>query len=175
MTVGGIMVRYYSKKELTQLLKDKAEALGRLPMPEDFNANESKAVLSYYKKWSKALKHAGITDKTINTSKPAAQEKIKTESAPKPAEKKTVQKDAPKEKAPSKPEESVVEKESKPSGSRRYSKSIITKMLLDEVQRLGKKPTRKEIDENKNLPTVSTCLRYFNTTKMTDVWNEILN
>ena len=59
-------------------------------------------------------------------------------------------------------------------GRRRYSKSIITQMLLDEFKRLGKKPTRKEIDANKNLPTVSTCLNYFGTTRIGDVWDEIL-
>ena len=47
-------------------------------------------------------------------------------------------------------------------------------MLLDEFKRLGKKPTRKEIDANKNLPTVSTCLNYFGTTRIGDVWDEIL-
>lgn len=72
------------------------------------------------------------------------------------------------------PEKVPEEEDLIPANRRRYSKSIITQMLLDEVKRLGKKPTRKEIDANKNLPTVSTCLNYFGTTRIGDIWDEIL-
>ncbi|MGL4282348.1 MAG: hypothetical protein ACRCSI_01505, partial [Eubacterium aggregans] len=69
--------------------------------------------------------------------------------------------------------EEVIPQEDVPS-QRRYLKSIISKMLVEEFNRLGKKPTRKEIDTNKELPTVATCLKYFNTTRIGDVWEEVL-
>ena len=102
------------------------------------------------------MEEAPVKPKTTADAPVAAA--VSVEEAAKPALKKT----------PAEEEDLV------PANRRRYSKSIITQMLLDEVKRLGKKPTRKEIDANKNLPTVSTCLNYFGTTRIGDIWDEIL-
>ncbi len=143
------MANYYDKSTLIQLLKEKASELGRKPKPEDMTDPSAHVFLSYFKT---------VSFKKADTI---------VEEAPKKAEK---------------PCQADVKAEKKPEAKattacptkRRYSKSIITKMLLDEFNRLGKKPTRKEIDANKNLPTVSTCLSYFDTTRIGDVWAEVL-
>lgn len=155
------MGKYYEKKTLIEQLQKKAIELGRIPAPEDMIDPPAKAYLGFFKKWEKAVKAAGINASAL-TSAPVKEE---TPSVPEPeiAE--------PAEAFANDPE--PVE-EAASQGRRRYSKSIITQMLLDEFKRLGKKPTRKEIDANKNLPTVSTCLNYFGTTRIGDVWDEIL-
>ena len=149
------MKPYYSKSELIEMIRKRALTLGRTPKVSDFSDNDAKAILSYFKKWPKAIKAADLNhikpDFTL-AAKPAAP---KAEKVSKPAPKKE-------EKKPDRP-------------AGRYSKAIIKNMLLAEMKRQGKRPTRKSIDENKNLPTVATCLKYFNTTKMQDVWDEILD
>lgn len=152
------MGKYYEKKTLIDQLQKKAAELGRIPAPEDMIDPPAKTYLSFFKKWDKAIKAAGLRASVINPA-PVAKEE--------PAVSKPV------EAAVNDPEPTE-EAEVASQGRRRYSKSIITQMLLDEFKRLGKKPTRKEIDANKNLPTVSTCLNYFGTTRIGDVWDEIL-
>ena len=151
------MAKIYSKTELVQILQDLEKTLGRTPTPQDLTGDLSaQNVLGYFKKWDRALKAAGI-------------KKICVKSAPVVKE---VQAEKIAEPAPAPVVKEVITEE--PCGARRYSKAIITKMLQDECARLGKKPTRKEIDENKDLPTVATILKYFDTTKIGDVWNEVL-
>lgn len=147
------MAKYYSKDELVRCLQDLSAKLGRTPVPEDMGTDPSaQHVLKFFKKWQRALKAAGLAEKkTIAVD-------IKAEAPKKTAEAKPVEK----------------EQEAEAPCVRRYSKSIITKMLVDECTRLGKKPTRKDIDDNKDLPTVSTILKYFGTTRMGDVWKEVL-
>ena len=153
------MGKYYEKKTLIEQLQKRAVELGRVPAPEDMIDLPAKAYLGFFKKWEKAVKASGIsasalTPTSVKEKAPAVPEISESAEAvandPEPAE------------------------EAASQGRRRYSKSIITQMLLDEFKRLGKKPTRKEIDANKNLPTVSTCLNYFGTTRIGDVWDEIL-
>ena len=153
------MGKYYEKKTLIEQLQKKAVELGRVPAPEDMIDPPAKSYLGFFKKWEKAVKASGIsasalTPTSVKEKAPAVPEISESAEAvandPEPAE------------------------EAASQGRRRYSKRIITQMLLDEFKRLGKKPTRKEIDANKNLPTVSTCLNYFGTTRIGDVWDEIL-
>ena len=160
------MAKYYNKQDLVKILQNKADALGRMPQPEDLDNASVQAVLSYFKKWNKALKT--VKPAAVSNHLQAAHNS-KKKNHPKPAKKieKTVSEKKPE------PEKNT-KQDAVSHGRRRYSKSIITQMLLDEFNRLGKKPTRKEIDENKNLPTVATCLNYFDTTRIGDVWNEIL-
>ena len=148
------MPTHYDKHTLIQILQDKANKLGRVPTPADMDTPSAKVYLSYFKKWDKAIKAAKIqvasmpakaTDTEVSTNK---------------EEKTQIQQD-----------EILV---TSSTSRRKYSKTMIKKMLLDEVRRLGKRPTRKEIDANKNLPTVATCLNYFNTTKVDDLWKEVL-
>lgn len=153
------MGKYFDKKTLIEALQRKAQELGRLPKPEDMDNPPAHSYMAFFKKWDRALKAAGISTLTF-TSKTMLSEKAETEKPVSETEDKAA-------------ETKSVETPT-PHGRRRYSKEIITQMLLDEFKRLGKKPTRKEIDANKNLPTVSTCLSYFGTTKIGDVWDEIL-
>lgn len=62
----------------------------------------------------------------------------------------------------------------KPARSqKKYTKIRIAKMLLQKQQHLGRRPTKDEIDNDKSLPACSTILRYFRTSKFSDVWREI--
>lgn len=146
------MANYYSKQELIKALQELEKKLGRAPLPADMTEPSAQAVLGFFKKWPKAIKAAGLNGATVVPPVKATVKAV-PETEAKPAE-------------TAKPEEEPC--------NRRYSKTIITKMLQDEFNRLGKKPTRKEIDENKDLPTVSTILKYFETTRIGDVWNEVL-
>ncbi|SDX42727.1 homing endonuclease associated repeat-containing protein [Eubacterium barkeri] len=156
------MAKYYNKSVLVSILKEKAAVLGRTPMPEDMVDPGAQVFLNYFKKWDKAIKAAGLKQKMTvdritplnDKVEPAIEEVVAPKTAAVEVEDVTPQKDAP--------------------SQRRYSKSIISKMLVEEFNRLGKKPTRKEIDANKELPTVATCLKYFDTTRIGDVWEEVL-
>ncbi len=149
------MKPYYSKSELIGLIRNRALTLGRTPEPSDFSDQDAKAILSYFKKWPKAIKTADLKHLKSDSFTKAKTTKTKSLKVNKPSVRK---------------EEKKAER---PAG--RYSKTIIKNMLLAEMKRQGKRPTRKSIDENKNLPTVATCLKYFNTTRMQDVWDEILD
>lgn len=149
------MKPYYSKSELISLIRNRALTLGHTPEPSDFSDNDAKAILSYFKKWPKAIKTADLKH-------------LKTDSFTKT---KTAEQKSSKVNAPSAKKKEIKAEHS----AGRYSKAIIKNMLLAEMKRQGKRPTRKSIDENKNLPTVATCLKYFNTTRMQDVWDEILD
>ena len=149
------MKPYYSKSELIGLIRNRALTLGRTPEPSDFPDNDAKAILSYFKKWPKAIKTADLKHLQSDSFTQTKTTESKTPKVDKPSSKKEGK------------------KAERPAG--RYSKAIIKNMLLAEMKRQGKRPTRKSIDENKNLPTVATCLKYFNTTRMQDVWDEILD
>ncbi|HDK7194944.1 TPA: hypothetical protein PTV74_003252 [Clostridium botulinum] len=56
----------------------------------------------------------------------------------------------------------------------KYSKLQLENILLKEYIRHGRRLTAKEINFNKELPEESTFLKYFKTTSLTKVWNEVL-
>ncbi|EQC1535518.1 homing endonuclease associated repeat-containing protein [Clostridium botulinum] len=56
-----------------------------------------------------------------------------------------------------------------------YTKEQLKEILIEEYKRSGKKLTFKEIDTDENMPSSSTFKRYFKTTSMMKIWNEILN
>lgn len=159
------MTNYYNKSEIVSLLQAKAKELNRNPMPKDLDEQTAKGILNYFKKWEKALKAAGLIKATYQVAKKADLPK----KAVKACAKKVIEK---------KVKEQIVETAAKTEcaagGNKRYTKEIITALLLAEYKRLGKKPTKKEIDANENLPSASTCLKHFNTTRLGDMWAEIL-
>ncbi|MCP4180323.1 MAG: hypothetical protein GY756_21375 [bacterium] len=55
----------------------------------------------------------------------------------------------------------------------KYTKKQLTTILLKEKKKYGRRLTFLEINENPNLPNGHTILRYFRTTKITEVWQEI--
>ncbi|MBN3352056.1 hypothetical protein CF086_17310 [Clostridium botulinum] len=56
-----------------------------------------------------------------------------------------------------------------------YTKEQLKEILIQEYKRSGKKLTFKQIDTDENMPSSSTFKRYFKTTSMMKIWNEILN
>ncbi|AEB77624.1 hypothetical protein ADU80_04995 [Clostridium botulinum] len=58
--------------------------------------------------------------------------------------------------------------------TKKYTKEKLKQILLQEYKKLGRKLTYKEINENKEIPTITTFCRYFRTTKMSKVWEEVL-
>jgi len=56
----------------------------------------------------------------------------------------------------------------------KYTKQEMEKLLLNEYKEKGRILTIVEINKNPNLPSASTITKYFKTTKMMDVWNEVL-
>lgn len=63
-----------------------------------------------------------------------------------------------------------------PNGPKeKYSKDILVQLMLEESKKLGRRLTVKEISENNNLPSYATILKYFNTTNIKNVWQEIYN
>ena len=57
----------------------------------------------------------------------------------------------------------------------KYTKEGIKKMLLKKYKEYGRTLTSRELGElNEEFPGVTTILKYFETTKMTEVWSEVL-
>ena len=54
-----------------------------------------------------------------------------------------------------------------------YKKAKIKKQLLKKFRKKGRL-TAKEIQNDKDLPGISTIYRYFKTTKLKKVWSEVL-
>ena len=65
-----------------------------------------------------------------------------------------------------------------PDRNKKYTKEEITKILINAYMTYGKL-TNKEINilskNNENFPSLNTILRYFKTTKMNEVWEEIMS
>lgn len=60
-------------------------------------------------------------------------------------------------------------------GNRKYSKKILKKLLTDEyVKNKNKRLTKSQL-VNSDLPAMRTIIKYFKTTRMSDVWEEIEN
>ena len=57
----------------------------------------------------------------------------------------------------------------------KYSKQGIKLMLYTKYKKYGRKLTQTEIAENDSLPNPSSIFYYFQTTKISDVWREVLN
>lgn len=56
----------------------------------------------------------------------------------------------------------------------KYTKDQLKYLLLEKYRIKGKKLTNSEIYNDNDFPATSTILRYFHTTKMSDVWSEVL-
>lgn len=57
---------------------------------------------------------------------------------------------------------------------RKYTKNQIKKMLISAYKRKGKQLTDREVGSSKTLPATATILRYFRTTRMSKVWEEVI-
>lgn len=57
--------------------------------------------------------------------------------------------------------------------NRHYTKHKITKLLKDEIDKLGRTLTVHEINKNPNLPSYGTILKNFKTTSIYEVWDEL--
>ena len=57
----------------------------------------------------------------------------------------------------------------------KYSKQGIKLMLYNKYKKYGRKLTQTEIAKNESLPNPSSIFYYFQTTKISDVWKEVLN
>lgn len=55
----------------------------------------------------------------------------------------------------------------------KYSRKSIETQLIKAWKKIKRRPKSYEIEADKSLPSVSTCTRYFKTTKMSEVWEEI--
>ncbi len=56
---------------------------------------------------------------------------------------------------------------------KKYTKPELIKLLKKERIKKGRRLTTKEIGNNPHFPALSTFLRYFKTTKFSDVWTEV--
>lgn len=54
-----------------------------------------------------------------------------------------------------------------------YSKEDITKLLMEAREAYGRRLSQKEINKDSNLPTLETVLKFFKTTKISQVWDEL--
>ena len=54
-----------------------------------------------------------------------------------------------------------------------YSKEEISENMLAARDKIGRRLSQNEINKDKSLPTVDTILKYFKTTKLSEVWNEL--
>ena len=61
------------------------------------------------------------------------------------------------------------------SRNKKYTKDTIVELLFKEYKLKNRILTNKEISNNDMLPGLTTILRYFNKTKMSLVWDEIIN
>ncbi len=52
----------------------------------------------------------------------------------------------------------------------KYTREKILNLLIQEYKVYNRRLTNKEVNINKNLPSISTILRKFTTTKMSVVW-----
>ncbi|MDR2880134.1 MAG: hypothetical protein LBV03_09490 [Fusobacteriales bacterium] len=57
----------------------------------------------------------------------------------------------------------------------KYNKQGLIIMLYKNYKKYGRKLSQTEIDKEETLPSPSTIFYYFQTTKITEVWNEVLN
>lgn len=54
-----------------------------------------------------------------------------------------------------------------------YSKEEIVKLLMDARKEYGRRLSQKEINKDANLPALETILKFFKTTKISEVWDEL--
>ena len=57
----------------------------------------------------------------------------------------------------------------------KYSKQGLKLMLYTNYKKYGRKLTQTEIAKNESLPNPSSIFYHFQTTKISDVWKEVLN
>lgn len=55
----------------------------------------------------------------------------------------------------------------------KYSRDEIIKLLLKARQEKGRRLSQKEINQNTELPVLETILKFFKTTKISEVWDEL--
>lgn len=54
-----------------------------------------------------------------------------------------------------------------------YSKEEIVKLLMVAREKYGRRLSQKEINQNPDLPTLETILKFFKTTKISSIWDEL--
>lgn len=54
-----------------------------------------------------------------------------------------------------------------------YSKEEIVKLLMEAREKYGRRLSQKEINKDPNLPTLETVLKFFKTTKISSIWDEL--
>ena len=63
--------------------------------------------------------------------------------------------------------------------SRKYTKTGIRNMLIETYHKYGRRLTISELKKlsksDEHFPSVTTIMRYFATTKINEVWEEIIN
>lgn len=73
------MISEEKKKIAAQMLCAKAEALGRIPKKEDFDAVEVSRIKAYLGPWPRALEYAGLKQTSDKTQKfKKRRKKVKT-------------------------------------------------------------------------------------------------
>lgn len=54
-----------------------------------------------------------------------------------------------------------------------YSKDEIVKLLMDAREKYGRRLSQKEINKDPDLPVLETVLKFFKTTKISSIWDEL--
>lgn len=54
-----------------------------------------------------------------------------------------------------------------------YSKDEVIKLLMMAREKYGRRLSQKEINQDPNLPTLETVLKFFKTTKVSSIWDEL--
>lgn len=62
----------------------------------------------------------------------------------------------------------------KPNLKKQYTKKELKEILYKKYKEKGRKLTQNELRKDQKVPSMNTFLRYFQTTKMSDVWKEVL-
>ncbi|MFQ6009650.1 MAG: homing endonuclease associated repeat-containing protein [Candidatus Aenigmatarchaeota archaeon] len=171
---------YYSKEELIEYLQKKAEELGRTPTTEDIKADKSMPNPSTYIKWfgsyNKALEAAGIELNRDFKHEYSEQELIellqnKAKELGKTPSKREIDRDK------SMPRSSTYMRK---FGSwnnaleeacleiHNYTQEKLIEVLQHKADDLGRAPTAREIETDKNMPGVNTYCKHFGS------WNSAL-
>lgn len=59
--------------------------------------------------------------------------------------------------------------------NRKYTKDKVSRLLINNIIENKKVPSTKELLENENLPSYATILTHFNTTKISEVWKQLID
>lgn len=174
--------------ELLEKLKEVADELGHVPTAKEFNAKgySSEALKNHFGSYSKALEAAGleVKNKKFTKSELIKLYKNLSNQLGRPANSEDLNKlnDFPSASTFAvrfggikELKKSLGFKSSNRGGQPKYTKEDIMDMLIKEVEKKQRQLTTNELRNNKNLPCYTTILKYFNTTKISDVWKEVHN